>query len=194
MTLGPSDASCSVSDPEAVRCAAGLQDPAFFSLLLDRAANPNAPRALHRAIAAGALDGIDLRLRAGANVLHVDSHERTPLHLAVEPELPPDILRALLDAGVDAEARDEHGRTAYRMCVRLGPTLQGRLLAEASCETTTRPEDELFGPCSMAPVDSARTRLSERPELIDVLSDPAENLLIETVRHKRHASAFACWS
>lgn len=185
------DAGCSVSDPEAVRCAAGLQDPAFLSLLLDRGADPNAPRALHRAIAAEALDGIDLLIQAGAGVRQLDSHDRTPLHLAVERELPPDVVQALLRAGVDADACDERGHTAYRMCVRQGSQLQARLLEDAGCDTSTGEGDKLFELCSMAQVDRARNHLSTHPELFDAISDPSENLLVETMRHRRHASAFA---
>ena len=49
----------------------------------------------------------------GARVDFVDSHGNTPLHIATKRRASPGVIRALLDAGVDPNAYNEDGMTAY---------------------------------------------------------------------------------
>ena len=54
----------------------------------------------------------------GAEPNVADHQKRTPLHIAVERKMP-DVIKALLAAGVDASARNDKGQTAKELALSM---------------------------------------------------------------------------
>lgn len=152
-------AACAAQTPPLVE-AAQTGDVALLNQLLDAGANLNAGNdvgytPLHVAAKRGHEAVAVSLLEAGANPNAEDSDGKTPLHWAAscnasrdyEGKSAPswllpcdeargfeDIVKLLLDAGVDPNARDGNGETPLHEAARVGSNANARLLLDAGAD------------------------------------------------------------
>src|SRR5262245_13828546 len=109
-------ASARAAEPAPLVDAAARGDLATVRTLIGKKSDVNATRvdgttALHAAVNADRLDIADALLRAGAKAAAADRYGVTPLYLA-SLNGNADMIRRLVDAGVDPNAVDPGGETA----------------------------------------------------------------------------------
>ena len=96
-----------------------LNQPSFVRMLLNSGANPNIPSTLevgfnsplHTACNKGAMEVIEMLVKAGANVNARNQLGQTALHVATRQRNVP-LAKYLLSVGVDATIRDTNGCNA----------------------------------------------------------------------------------
>src|ERR1700719_4030773 len=69
---------------------------------------------LFRAIRSGDQQQVENLIRAGIDVKSCKSEGLSPVHVAVMRQQPAGLIRTLLDAGFDVNAKDRDGKTALR--------------------------------------------------------------------------------
>ncbi len=124
--------------------ANGHLDIARF--LVKKGANPNAKDKdgdvpLHVAAARAKYDITSLLLKNGASPLAKNMYLRTPMHFAAQARKGTAIIKLLIDAGADLNARDFEGYTPLRNCNWYGITGSVNLLLEHHATLPTDKEE-----------------------------------------------------
>jgi ankyrin repeat protein len=169
--------------------AAGVaHDPETTRLLLDRGANPNDGESLYHAMEAEDDACAELLLARGATVRETNAlgyaialHSVRKLRLLLErgdlrPEDPelrdallwagdPEMVRMLIAAGADLNARDAHGRTPYMRAARFRDPTTKELLAAAGASTELDPATDYMGAVVRGELDRAAEIKAAHPGL-----------------------------
>lgn len=132
---------------EALYHASEFADTACLQLLLEAARPPHPKRVsycLARMLDFENLTGVELYLRHGAdpNFRIPWMHDRTHLHRAVVYGRSLPIIRQLLDAGADPNARDDLGLTPFRSAVRQQREDVAHLLRKRGADESTLVGDD----------------------------------------------------
>lgn len=135
-----------------------------------------AGKALAAPINGGDIECVRVLLDAGADPRRFrddDGRPASALHAAVAARCPAEVLELLLLHGADANAVDEHGRSAYRAATTAGRGDVVDLLRAHGARDDTTPLDRLLWACIHADEAAARRELAADPGLLD---SPAEAL------------------
>jgi ankyrin repeat protein len=82
-----------------------------------------------------------------------------------------DVVAALLTAGADPRASDEHGVSALRLAVRAGKNESADLFASRGASDDSTDTDRFIGACRRADRPAAEKLLAEHPDLLGRLTD-----------------------
>jgi ankyrin repeat protein len=107
-------------------------------------------------------------LRAGAGQVEQTATDALPDAAA---NASPAVVVALLAAGADPEANDEHGVSALRLAVRAGKNETAALLASRGAPDDSTDIDHFIGSCRRADRPAAEQLLAGHPDLRDRLTD-----------------------
>jgi ankyrin repeat protein len=141
------DAGARPDDAESVYHSTEHADLACLRLLLQYGAPP---LGLNHMLDYENIDGVRLLLAAGADPGLLNQRGETALHWAIWRGRSTRIVAALVDAGVDIDARQRDGRTAYALAVRSGQSEAAALLERRGADTDLSVGDRLLGACSTA--------------------------------------------
>jgi ankyrin repeat protein len=157
------DAGASPDDSEAFYHSTEHADLACLRLLLEFGATPR--HGLNHMLDYENIDGLRLLLAAGADPDKVNQRGETALHWAVWRGRSAPIVAALLDAGVDMDARRKDGRTAYALAVQSGQTETAALLELRGANTDLSALDRFLGACSVADPSDLSRIVANSPEV-----------------------------
>jgi ankyrin repeat protein len=107
-------------------------------------------------------------LRAGAGQAEREATEALP---DAATGASPDVVVALLAAGADPEAKDDHGVAALRLAVRAGQNETAALLASRGAPDDSTDIDRFIGACRRADRQLAEQILAGHPDLRDRLTE-----------------------
>ena len=156
----------------ALRTQAGEQQAAGGSATTATQAASVSSNALHRAVQAGDINGVEAALASGVDINTRDGGGWTPLmHAANKGYLL--LIEPLLTAGADVNIRAPDGATALFMAVALGHSDVVAQLMKGGADITVR------GPHGKTPVDVARLVYGEPDDAREKEEDPALIALLE---------------
>jgi len=160
------EAGADPNDNESLYHAMESPDPACARLLLDAGAKVAGTNAVARALDYDRIDGLRLLLAHGAA-----SEKGHWLHHAIRRGRSKEHVAALIAAGIDDEAADRRGRSAYRLARLFGREDIAELLEQAGAEEPLSQAEAFVAACSRADEDTARALLRDDPELITRLEE-----------------------
>ncbi len=191
----------------ALKGSVEANNPDMTRILLEAGANPNVGEPIGEAVGRGDHRCLQLLLSHGARVagtwafgaaIYHDDPEAVVLlvdalragagqveQMATEA-LPdaaanasPAVIVALLAAGADSEASDEHGVSALRLAVRAGKNETAALLASHGAPDDSTDIDRFIGACRRADRAAAEQLLAGHPDLFDHLTDVDHSAISE---------------
>ncbi|HWZ97949.1 MAG TPA: ankyrin repeat domain-containing protein [Candidatus Dormibacteraeota bacterium] len=130
------EAGANPNDNESLYHSTEHPDLASFKILLKHGASPNSTNVLKHMLDRQDFEGLELLLTAGANPNELNHRDETALHWAIWRNRSAKIISALLNAGVDINAKRKDGRTAYALSTISGQSEVAALLADRGADTT----------------------------------------------------------
>jgi ankyrin repeat protein len=160
------DSGAILDDNESLYHSTEHADLECMRLLLERGANPNATNIIFHILDREAPQALTLLLDAGADVhaIHKDRNQTT-LHWAVWRARNVETVRVLIDRGVDIDAVQFDGRSAYAMAFMSGQTEVANLLAANGADTTLSAFDRFVGECATASQAELLQMTSNLPDI-----------------------------
>jgi uncharacterized protein len=161
--------------PLSLACTNG--SAALVELLLKAGANPDTPIAtgetpIMTCASSGSADAVRMLIARGAGVNAKEPSENQDALMWAAAEHHPDVVRTLIEAGADLQARTRKGFTALHFAAREGDLEVTRLLLGAGVNVNIRSQPE----------PSATERGSRGPAYQATLSAGSTPLLVATVR------------
>jgi len=191
----------------ALKGSVEANNPDSTRLLLEAGANPDVGQPIGEAIGRGDHSCLELLLSHGARVagtwavgaavFHDDpralalllqalgagagqaEQEATEALADAAANASPDVVAALLAAGADPVANDEHGVSALRLAVRAGKNETAALLASRGAPDDSTDIDRFVGACRRADRPAAEQLLAGHPKLRERLTDDDRAAIFE---------------
>ncbi|HEY5318500.1 MAG TPA: ankyrin repeat domain-containing protein [Solirubrobacteraceae bacterium] len=141
-----------------------------------------AEMALAAPISADDVEGLRILLEAGADPPRYCNDEHQPCSVvwdAVSCGCSAEALELLLAHGADPNAPGPDGRSAYRQATARAQVELVELLRRHGAEDDATQADRFLMACLRADRDQARRCLSERPRLLDELTDAERGAIVE---------------
>jgi ankyrin repeat protein len=145
LALALLEAGASPNDSESLYHSTEHRDLACMKLLLSHGADPTGTNALKHMLDREDPEGLRLLLAARANPNEVNQRGETALHWAVGRGRSAQAITALLDRGVDLDAKRSDGRTAHALSIVSGQSEIAALLAERGAKTDLSALDRFVG-------------------------------------------------
>ncbi|MEM7445835.1 MAG: ankyrin repeat domain-containing protein [Pseudomonadota bacterium] len=172
-------------DNESLYHAAEQADTACLRLLLEAGATIKSTNAFFRKLDYDDPDGVGLFLDHGADPNDPIWRAEGPqpgtnaLFHAIRRGRSAEIVTLLLDRGVDLEARDQDGLTAYAQARRSGADTVAEAIADRGATTSLSPVDRLIAACAAGDADTVRRLLAQDPAVADSLSPTEKRILVD---------------
>ncbi len=157
-------------------------------LLLEHGARPDS-NILANAIAHSDVEAVRMLLGRGADPNKPGAQRISPLLFAIRGRRPPEIVKALLAAGADPQARTPEGQSAYKYALLAGLPQIAELLAAAGAQEEISVEDAFVAACARCDEVEARQLLAQHPTMFGTLGDHRLRQLPEMVWNGRDAPA-----
>jgi ankyrin repeat protein len=160
----------------------GDDDHESMRLLLDAMPNIAETTALAAPISTGDTQGVRLLLAARADprraspadlygAEHADQPGWPPVHAAIQADCPTELVRLLLEAGADPNAKGPDGRTPHQLAARRGRADLARLVREYGGDPSANEVDLFLSACLQADRPTAIRALDRKRVHLDRLGD-----------------------
>jgi ankyrin repeat protein len=188
----------------ALKGSVEASNPDMTRILLEAGANPDVGQPIGEAVGRGDHRCLELLLSYGARVAgtwavgaavyHDDAgavalllaalgsgaaHEATDALPDAAANASPEVVTALLTAGADPAASDEHGFSALRIAVRSGQNETAAILASRGTPDDSTDIDSFLGACRRADRPAAEQLVAGNPGLRDRLTDDDRAVVLE---------------
>ena len=159
------DAGASPNDNESLYHSLETNDATITTLLLRAGARVTGTNALAHVLDFDKLDELRLLLDNGG-----DANERPLVHHAILRGRSLAHVRALLDAGANPRAANEHGVSLFRFASALGRTDVVQLLRDAGINESLDEREEFVAACARGDERSARAMIARTPDILSRLT------------------------
>ncbi len=138
------EAGANPNDNESLYHSLEHPDLVCTRLLLEHGANPNSTNVLKDVLDREEIEGLTLLIKAGADPDEINDRAETALHWAVWRGRSVEVIRLLLAAGAEINAKRKDGRTAYALAVISGQIQTADLLRENGADADLLPLDQFI--------------------------------------------------
>jgi ankyrin repeat protein len=161
------EAGANPNDNESLYHSSEHSDHVCMKLLFEFGIKPEKTNALKRNLDFDDLEGARLLLEYG---LDPNEYIPTALHHAIIRGRGGEFVDLLVKHGVNLEARDEKGQTAYELACRFGNRSAMEALARHGANTDLSPVDQFIAACARADEAAVRAILAEQPDFVSTLA------------------------
>jgi ankyrin repeat protein len=160
------EAGANPNDNESLYHSSEHSDHVCMKLLFEFGIKPEKTNALKRNLDFDDLEGARLLLEYGTDP---NEYIPTALHHAVIRGRGGEFVDLLVQHGVNLEARDEKGKTAYELACRYGNNSAAKALARHGANTDLSSTEQFLAACARADEAAVRAIIAEQPNIVSTL-------------------------
>ncbi|MBI1388066.1 MAG: hypothetical protein GC154_06420 [bacterium] len=174
-----------IDDNESLYHSTEHRDHECTRMLLERGARIDGTNAVFHMLDHEDLEGLNLMLAYGPDPRERLAGFGTLLHFAVIRGRGTAILDRLIGYGVEIDAKNEEGFTAYQLAMRRGYTYAAERLAQHGADTQISARDRFLASCSRGDEAAIHAQLAASPSLIESLTPNEMHVIANAAQQGR---------